>query len=132
MSEDEKKAPPRLAPPLETVAILDQVAMLKQILDIMRNQRPEGIVEPLEPIVATTNPVILIPPKKPWFSVTIVKEGDAELNVMINDTDIKKSKPYKMGVNEVVYDIVFNEPVIKEVMLWTVSGTCTVKIRGAR
>jgi len=118
-----------------------QVAILREIGDRLlslqetfKEQTPEGIVEPLPPFTATSEPSIHKPifGDKPWFSVVIVKEGSVQLHVVIN-TGKSSTTPYTMGVDEKVYDQYFSTPCIKDIMVWTNSGeTCTVKVRGSR
>ena len=106
-----------------------QVGLLREIADRLlalqtstKEQTPEGIVEPIAPFIATTSRRIVTPPLryKQWFGLTIVKEGTAELNVVIN-TGKSGETPYTMGTDEKVYDQYFNLPCIYDVMVWTSS-----------
>ena len=116
------------------VALLDEIA--ERLLAIQQKsvqETPEGIVEPLAPFTVTGTPVVRQPPiaNKLWFGVTIVKEEDVQLNIVVN-TGKSPPTPYPMGANEKVYDLYFSRPCIYDIMLWTNGETCTVKIRGSR
>ena len=97
--------------------------------------QPEGIIEPLAPLTVTTEQTLIQPPYhavgKFWFSVVIVKEARVELNVIVN-TGESGTTPHTMSVDEKVYDVYFNKACVKDLLLWTNSGSCTVKVRGAR
>lgn len=115
-------------------ALLDEIA--GRLLAVQRHfeeSKPEGIVEPIHRLTVTTDYTVVRPPfiDKKWFSITIVKEDDVELNVVVN-TGKSATTPYTMGADEKVYDQAFSMPCIEDVMLWTNSGTCHVKVRGSR
>jgi len=130
----EKEGTKRIQPSVMQVALLDEIAeRLMKLQQHQEESRPEGIVEPLHLLTVSTRLTVVHPvdQRKPWFSVTIVKLDEAELNVIIN-TEKSGTTPYVMGVDENVYDQHFSMPMIHDVMLSTNSGTCRVKVRGSR
>lgn len=116
------------------IALLDEIAdRLMKLQQYQNESRPEGIVEPLHLLTVSTHLTVVHPvdQRKPWFSITIVKLDEVELNVIIN-TEKSGTTPYVMGVDENVYDQHFSMPMINDVMLSTNTGTCRVKVRGSR
>lgn len=119
--------------------IQTELASVKQEVQGLRGDwqstQPEGIIEPLAPLTVTTEQTLIHPPYhtvgKYWFSVVIVKETQVELNVIVN-TGESGTTPHTMSADEKVYDVYFNKACIKDLMLWTNSGSCTIKVRGAR
>jgi len=129
--EEDKKVRPEV---LQAVLLEEVAERLMSIELMLKKQVPTGIVEPLNPFMATSTARVVKPPHhdKLWFSVTIVKEGDVELHLRIN-TKYDVVNSYTMGADEKVYDQDFSIPCIEDIQLWTnVGETCWVKIRGSR
>lgn len=141
MSSGEEESEARIRPDILQTAYLSRIAKSMKNLDLkitvlntmVKQQIPMGIIEPLNQLTVTNDPVVVHPPfrTKYWFSVTIVKLDAVELHLNINTEN--ETQDYTMGAAENVYDQNFNVPCIQDIKFWTDTGvTCRVKVRGTR
>ena len=112
-------------------ALLDEIAeRLLSIEQMLGEEKPEGVVEPMEPITVTDVTRRVMAPIKPWFSVNIVNDGPNDVYAIVNSEKsfewhrIPKGEPYKVDMKR---------PVIKDVLLKCESGeNASVRVVGAR
>lgn len=125
-----KKGPERLAPPVETITLLNIEGILKTILDHDKLADPEGEVEPVEPILVTSQERRVIPPIKPWFSVTITNDGPNPVDVLINSE--KSMDWHNMLITE-VFTVNMGKGIIKDILLrCDPTQTASVRMVGTR
>jgi len=114
------------------VLLLDR--LLKEIRKVssdIAKQMPEGIVEPLRTITATTTQQVITPPMhKPWFSVSIINDGTHDCWVIVN-SEKSSTSPSLVRVGEPC-EIDFGAPLIDDLVVWTDAGTASLRIRGVR
>ncbi len=128
MSKETGKMTPEV---VGAIKAIETVEILGEIYNMMHEQQPVGIVEPLDVTVNSARPTE-IKPAFSWFSITIVKLDAVELHITINSS-VSMAKPDTMHADEKVWDLYFSKPVIKEVTLETNPGeTCRVRVRGSR
>jgi len=121
------------------VALLDK--MLEEIkrvskeshetTETLKKQVPEGIIEPLDIVTATTVPQIITPPlRKPWRSVSVVNDGTNNCWIIVN-TEKSSTKPYDLHVGE-TFEVDFGIAVIDDLYVHTDAGSASLRIRGVR
>lgn len=128
---DESFGSKRVNPEIAQVVLLDEIADRLLRLEKTLPIRPEGIVEPLTPVKATTEAKVIHPPyKKNWFSLSIVNDGPEECWVIVN-TEKSPAQPYLTRVGE-EYSVSLGGPVIEDIRVYTESGIANLRIKGVR
>ena len=114
------------------VLLLDRLLQeIRRVASDIKQQIPEGIIEPTHIIVATpTRQVITSPMRKPWFSISIVNDGPDDCLVIVN-TEKSSTTPSLVRVGE-PYEVVFSVAKIDDLMVWCDSGSASLRVRGAR
>ena len=110
-----------------------QQTQTQQIINntnLIKQQTPAGIVEPLHTVTVTTTQKVIKPPTKPWFSVSIINDGDNTCYVIVNQ-EKASTTPYELRKNE-TYEIDFGTPNINEIVVYTMTGTASLRIKGVR
>ena len=131
MGDEEKKLSRRVDPQVAQVFLLDEIAERLLKLEKILPMRPEGIVEPLDPIRATMTPRVIHPPyKKKWFSMSIVNDGPEECWVVVN-TEKSPAQPYLTRVGE-AYEVDVGSPAIEDIRVYTNTGSANLRIKGVR
>lgn len=126
MSDDK-----RVNPAAMQVALLDEIAERLMRLEKQLPEKPEGIVEPLAPIRATTTPRVIHPPfHKKWHSISIVNDGPEDCWVVVN-TEKSPAQPYLTRAGE-SYEADLGSPTIEDIRVYTEAGTANLRIRGVR
>ena len=115
-----------------SVALLDEIAeRLLSLEKLAKAEVPEGVVEPLHTITATTTQQVITPPMhKPWFSVSIINDGTHDCWVIVN-SEKSSTSPSLVRVGEPC-EIDFGAPLIDDLVVWTDAGTASLRIRGVR
>jgi len=121
----------RVRPDVLQAALMHRVARrLAELIDLVRQQIPEGIVEPLSPVTAKTEPKAVTPPMgRPWFSVSVINDGPNDCWVVVNSE--QAAEPYLLRVDE-SYDVDMGAARITDLCVWTDSGEARLRIRGVR
>ena len=102
-----------------------EVAPVKQ-----KEEKLEGVVEPIEPITVSSEVRRVIPPIKPWFCVEVANDGSDVVYVLVNP---EKSFDWHQVLNGETYKVDMKRPVITEVELKCASGkTASVRLVGVR
>lgn len=114
------------------VLLLDRMLQeIRRVASDIAKQMPEGIVEPIHTITATTTRRVITPPMhKPWFSVSVVNDGPDDCWVIVNSE--KSSTSPSLVRNGEPCEIDFGAPVIEDLVVWCDSGTASLRIRGVR
>ena len=114
------------------VLLLDKlVEEIKDLNRRVKEQTPEGIVEPLHIITATTTRRVITPPmRKPWFSISIVDDGPDDCWVIVN-SEKSSTSPSLVRVGEPC-EIDFGSALIEDIVVWCETGTASLRIRGVR
>jgi hypothetical protein len=113
------------------VALLDEIADRLMRLEKQLPEKPEGIIEPLNPVRATTTPRVIRPNmRKKWFSVVIVNDGPNDCWIIVN-TEKSPPQPYLTRVGE-AYETDLGSAAIEDVRVYTDTGTANLRIRGVR
>lgn len=114
------------------VMLLDK--LLKEIRELSKNvkqQVPEGIVEPLAQTNVTTRRGIVHPPYgKRWFSVSVVNDGPDPCWIIVN-SELSSTSPYELHKDE-VFEVDLGYPKIVDLVHWCDSGSAILRIRGVR
>lgn len=118
-------SPQRLAPPIE-VALLDEIAgRLKDIMDFQTKSRAQGQLLSETFVASTTLRRATI-----FYSATIWNDGTADIYVLDSprtidaaDVPIRKGESFKAE---------FGESVAHSLLIGTLTGTATVRIKGLR
>jgi len=114
--------------------LLQQMTNLsKQVQEntvLVREQIPMGIVEPLNVDVTTENKVLSPPFDRKWFSISIVNDGPNNCFVIVN-TELSNTNPHEVEVNG-TFEVDMGAPKIKDILLYCVTGTASLRIRGVR
>jgi hypothetical protein len=114
--------------------LLQQMTNLsKQVQEntvLVREQIPMGIVEPLNVEVTTENKVLSPPFDRKWFSISIVNDGPNNCFVIVN-TELSNTNPHEVEVNG-TFEVDIGAPKIKDLLLYCVAGTASLRIRGVR
>jgi hypothetical protein len=111
---------------------LDEIAeRLLRIQQLEEEERPKGIVEPLDPVSVTqARKLIILPSGEPWFSVQFVNDGPDAVNVIVNKK--RSFNEHRMLLDE-TYKVDFGRPLIEDALVWCDPGeTATVRIVGTR
>ena len=107
-----------------------QLQLLSKLVKYQKAMIQEGIVEELNPKTVTNELVVVNPPirTKPWFSVTIINDGDNSVFANVNTEKSLESeiKSGEMG------GFNFSQALITNISLRTNTGTCSVRVRGVR
>ena len=113
------------------VALLNEIAERLYVLQcIAEEAKPEGVVEPIEPISVSSDVRRVIPPVKPWFSVEVANDGSDVVYVLVNP---EKSFDWHQVLNGETYKVDMKRPIITEVELKCESGkTASVRLVGVR
>ena len=118
-----------LAEPM-AIALLNEVAERLMTLEkLAKATHPIGAVEPIEKFLITDvrRHMSL---QKPWFSVSVINDGDADVFCIVNTE--KSFEEHRIHMNE-TYNINMVTAVIKDLLFWCDHGEhATVRIVGAR
>lgn len=112
------------------VVLLDEIAgRLLAIEELIRAEQPVGAVEPIEKFKITDIRTHL-PLRKPWFSVSIINDGEDDVFCIINTE--KSFEEHRIRPNE-TYNIAMITAVITNLLFWCNKGeAATVRIVGTR
>lgn len=121
----------RVKPEVLQAAILDEIAeRLYSLEQMQKEEKAEGVVEPIEPVAVTDEVRRVVAPFKPWFSVVIVNDGPDDVYAIVNSEksfewhQIPKGEPYKVDMKRAI---------IKDVLLKCESGeNASVRVVGSR
>ena len=132
-------APPNMIRADEaTVQLLDQMLVaIRQLseqtnknTELIKQQIPEGIIDPKE-VTATTTELSIVPPQdKKWFSLSIINDGPASCFVVVN-TEKSNTNPYLLLVHE-TFEIDLGVPKIVDALVWCAVGSTNLRVRGVR
>jgi c-di-GMP-related signal transduction protein len=121
----------RVSPEVYQAALLDEIAeRLLQIQKLYEEEKPEGVVEPIEKfrITEARTPIKL---RKAWFSVSIINDDDANSVFVIVNTE-KSFEEHEVKEHE-TYNIDMHRAVITDLLCWCNHGeTATIRIVGVR
>jgi len=110
---------------------IETTAELTRQGQILNEQTPEGIVEPLAPMQVTTTARVFHPPyEKKWFSITIENDGPNDCNVIVN-TEKSSSTPYPLRVGG-TYELDVGMARIEDIRVYCDAGTANLRIKGLR
>lgn len=113
------------------IALLDEIADRLMKLQNQLPEKPQGIVEPMTPVRASTIAKVIHPPmKRMWFSVSIVNDGPSDCWVVVN-TEKSPPQPYLTRAGE-AYEADLGHPLIEDIRVYTESGTANLRIKGVR
>lgn len=113
---------------LETMRLLSE--QTNQNTQLIKQQIPEGIIDPKE-VTATIVALSIVPPlDKHWFSISIVDDGPDSCYVVVN-TEKSSTNPYLMQVHE-TFEVDLGVPKIVDALVWCGSGSANLRIRGVR
>jgi len=113
-----------------SVALLNEIAeRLMSLEKLAKATQPIGAVEPIEKFVIT-DVRRHMPLQKPWFSVSIINDGDDDVFCIVNTE--KSFEEHRIHLNE-TYNINMVTAVIKDLLFWCSHGEhATVRIVGTR
>jgi len=113
-----------------SVALLNEIAeRLLALEKLAKATQPIGAVEPIEKFVIT-DVRRHMPLQKPWFSVSIINDGDDDVFCIVNTE--KSFEEHRIHLNE-TYNINMVTAVIKDLLFWCNHGEhATVRIVGTR
>lgn len=94
---------------------------LKEILELQKQQIPEGIAVNFEETITTTTLIDLINnrPYRPLFRIEVYNSGDYNLYVKVNDSEEVTIKPYR------AIPFAFQKAAIRKIELRVTSGQST-------
>jgi len=112
-------------------ALLDEIAdRLLNIQRMVSEEKPEGVVEPIEPVSVTDSARRVVAPVKPWFSVSIVNDGPNDVYAIVNTE--KSFDWHRIPVGE-TYKVDMKRPIIKDILLKCEPGEkASVRVVGSR
>ena len=115
--------------------MLEEIRLMKEEAQttarIIKEQNPEGIVEPLAIVHVTTRRQVIHPPMhKPWFSVSLTNDGPDDCCVIVN-TEKSSTTPYVVRVDE-TFEVDMGSARIDDLLVWCESGTASLRVRGVR
>jgi hypothetical protein len=113
-----------------SVALLNEIAeRLMNLEKLAKATQPAGAVEPIEKF-RITDVRRHMPLQKPWFSVSIINDGDDDVLCIVNTE--KSFEEHRIHMNE-TYNINMVTAVIKDLLFWCDHGeSATVRIVGTR
>lgn len=125
-TEKQKRVSPQ---PME-VALLNEIAeRLMSLENLAKATQPIGAVEPIEKFLIT-DVRRHMPLQKPWFSVSVINDGDDDVFCIVNTE--KSFEEHRIRKDE-TYNINMVTPVIKDLLFWCGHGEhATVRIVGVR
>jgi hypothetical protein len=101
-----------------------------QTAQLIKQQIPEGIIDPKE-VIATTVEFTIVPPlDKKWFSLSIVDDGPNPCYVVVN-TEKSSTNPYLMQVHE-TFEVDLGVAKIVDALVWCPSGSTNLRVHGVR
>ena len=121
-----------------TVMLLDKMLQtMRQLSEqtnkntqLIKQQIPEGIIDPKE-VTATTAELSIVPPlDKKWFSIAIINDGPDDCYVVVN-TEKSSTNPSLLLVHE-TFEVDLGVPKIVDALVWCASGSAHLRIRGVR
>ena len=98
----------------------------------------EGFAEPHEPIAVTVAGATVEPQSKPWFSVIVMNDGPANVDVLVMSklSEERWTRPrvtkWHTVLNTETYTVTFTKGQVKYVQLRTVAGVANVRLVGVR
>ena len=130
MSQSTEKQNSRIESGPMGIALLNEIAeRLMNLEKLAKATQPIGAVEPIEKF-RITDVRRHMPLQKPWFSVSIVNDGDDDVFCIINTKESFEEHRILMGET---YTINMVTPVIKDLLFWCNHGEhATVRIVGVR
>lgn len=99
-------------------------------LQLVQQQIPEGIVEPLEVDATTENKVVYPSMNKKWFSISVINDGPNTCSVILN-TELSNTTSHELDSGG-TFEADFGAPVIKDLLAYCTTGTAHLRIRGIR
>lgn len=97
---------------------------------LIKQQIPEGIIDPKEVTATTVEQTIVPPLDKRWFSLSIINDGPASCYVVVN-TEKSNTNPYLLLVHE-TFEVDLGVPKIVDALVWCASGSANLRVRGVR
>jgi hypothetical protein len=127
MGDEEK----RVRPDVLVAGLLDEIAQrLMAVEQLMREQVPEGVVEPIEPVSVTDEVRRVTAPVKPWFDVVVVNDGPGDVYVIVNPD---RSYDWHRVPMDETYRVDMKRGIIKDVLLrCDPGGAASVRLVGSR
>lgn len=122
----------KVRPDVLQTALLDEIAERLMTLErLQKEERAEGVVEPIEPVSVTEEGKHLRPPVgKPWMSMDLINDGPQSCWVLVNTG--KSIDPHEVKKGE-TYPIDMKRPIIEDVYLYCKPGeTASLRIVGLR
>lgn len=118
-----------LAEPM-AIGLLNEIAeRLMNLEKLAQATQPIGAVEPIEKFLIT-DVRRHMPLQKPWFSVSVINDGDDDVLCIVNTE--KSFEEHRIHKDE-TYNINMVTPVIKDLLFWCGHGEhATIRIVGAR
>jgi hypothetical protein len=114
--------------------LLQQMTNLsKQVQEntiLVREQIPTGIVEPLNVEVTTERKVLSPPFDRKWFSISVINDGPSNCFIIVN-TELSNTNPHEVEVNG-TFEVDMGAPKIKDILMYCIAGTASLRIRGVR
>lgn len=131
---EQPKGPPRLGQgPLDTITLLNIEGILNKTLELVLEQRADGIVEPLGRRLTITDHGRLVKnltPGRPWFSVQVINSGPNSVFVIVNSE--KNTEWHEVTMRE-TYRIDFGRAAITDLLLKCNTGeTAVIRLVGVR
>lgn len=120
-----------------TVLLLDKMleelrnvkAQGEETLAKIKEQTPEGVTEPIEPITVTSI-IRRVLPTKPLFNVSIVNDGPDNVQALVNP---EKSFEWHTITKDETYRVDMGRPIITEILLrCNINETANIRLVGSR
>jgi hypothetical protein len=113
-----------------SIALLDEIAgRLLSLEKLAKAEVPEGVVEPIEKFTITSQKTFITRPK-PWFSLSLINDGDHSVFVIVN---VDKSFDEHEVMSGETYNIDTKRGLIKDILIWCRDGeTSTIRLVGVR
>lgn len=100
-----------------------------ETLELVKQQIPEGMVEPLHTKTATTTPQNIMLRKR-FFSIVLINDGPNDCWIIVN-TEKSSTTPFKLKVGE-VQEVDMKTAQIEDMRFYTDEGTAEIRVRGVR
>ena len=117
LAEKRKMIPADEAQVILLDKMLQEIKQLRadqdEIRQSVRQQVPEGMTDPIEPITVT-HTLKRVMPTKPWFNVSIVDDGPNDVKVLVNS---ERSFEWHKVAKDETYRIDMGRAIIKDVLL---------------